>query len=285
MIKVLHPGMYSSVQDQGRLGFAKMGVPVSGAMDSYSSKMANILLKNHQKAATIEITFGAAKLEFTEDTYICVTGADFSPKLNEDIIEMSTVYEVVQGSVLTFGKRKYGVRTYVAVQGGIQTEELLKSKSFYSGITSQFQLKKGDELPIAFKKPYNNRGFSKIKKLEELFSWNELVCYPGPEFHQLKEDQIAQLKQPFSISEDNNRVGYRLNEVLKNDLKPILTSAVLPGTVQLTPAGKLIILMRDAQVTGGYPRVLQLSSFAIDILSQKMTGEKIQFKMESLKKP
>lgn len=276
MIKVLHPGIYSSVQDQGRRGFGKMGVPISGSMDAYSAEIGNVLLKNKRSEAVIEITFGMAKFEFTTDTFICVTGADFSPKLNEESLEMMTVYEVTKGSVLTFGKRKYGVRTYVAVQGGIQTETILKSRSFFKGITSQFQLKKGDELLILPKKPYKNRAYSKIKIFDELFSWNELECYPGPEFDQLNEAQKERLFQAFTISEDNNRVGYRLNETIENDLKPILTSAVLPGTVQLTPSGKLIVLMRDSQVTGGYPRVLQLSEFSIDILSQKFAGNKIQ---------
>ena len=142
MIKVLNPGIYSSVQDQGRLGFAKMGVPISGAMDSYSSKMGNILLKNGQNEATIEITFGGAKFKFTQETYICITGADFSPRLNDEMLEMSTVYKAGKGSVLSFGKRKYGIRTYLAVQGGIQTILTLRSRSFFTGITNQFQLKK-----------------------------------------------------------------------------------------------------------------------------------------------
>ena len=281
MIKVIHPGIYSSVQDQGRRGFAKMGIPTSGAMDSYSSKIGNVLLKNRQTEAVIEITFGGAKFEFTTDTFICITGADFTPKINDEVLEMMTVYEVKRGSVLTFGKRKYGVRTYLAVQGGIQTDVVLKSRSFFKGITSQFHLKKGDILPILPKKPYENRSFSKIKIFDELFSWNKLECYPGPEFDRLNSTQKERLFEPFSISEDNNRVGYRLNETIENDLKPILTSSVLPGTVQLTPSGKLIVLMRDSQVTGGYPRVLQLSEFSIEILSQKITGGILQFVIDS----
>jgi biotin-dependent carboxylase-like uncharacterized protein len=285
MIKVLHPGIYSSVQDQGRKGFAKLGIPVSGAMDSYSSEMANILLNNRKSDAVIEITFGMAKFEFTKGTFICVSGADFSPTINGKGIEMMTVYEVEKGALVSFGNRKYGVRTYIAVQGGIQSDVYVKSRSFGKGITPNFRLQKGDALQILAKKPYENSGFSKIKVLEELFSLSELECYPGPEYDQLNDAQKQRLSETFTISEDNNRVGYRLNEIIENDLKPILTSGVLPGTVQLTPSGQLIVLMKDAQVTGGYPRILQLSSFAIDILSQKMTGEKIQFKMESLKKP
>ena len=104
-----------------------------------------------------------------------------------------------------------------------------------------------------------------------------LQCYPGPDFEELNKQQKKRLFEPFTISEDNNRVGYRLHETIENNLKPILTSAVLPGTVQLTPSGTLIVLMRDAQVTGGYPRVLQLTSFSVDILSQMITGNSIKF--------
>lgn len=277
MIKVLNSGIYSSIQDLGRFGFAKIGVPIAGAMDSYSSQMGNALLQNKNSEAVIEITFGGAKFEFTTATFICVSGADFSPMLNHQPIEMMTVYEVEKGSILSFGKRNYGVRTYLAVQGGIQSTEVLKSRSFFNQITPQIQLKKGDELSILPKKPYENRGFSKIKVLEELFHSEVLECYPGPEFHRLNEEQQKRLFEPFTLSEDNNRVGYRLNETIENNLEPILTSAVLQGTVQLTPSGKLIVLMRDSQVTGGYPRVLQLSEFSIDILSQKMTGNGIKF--------
>ena len=74
-------------------------------------------------------------------------------------------------------------------------------------------------------------------------------------------------------------MAYQLQESLENSLEPILTSGVLPGTVQLTPSGKLIILMRDCQTTGGYPRVLQLKESAINILAQKYTGQQIRFKL------
>lgn len=277
MIKVLHPGIYSSVQDKGRVGFSKYGVPVGGVMDGYSHEIGNILIKNSKNEASIEIAFGSAKLLFDADTFICITGADFSPTINNDSVEMYTVLEVKKGSILSFGRRKFGVRTYVAVQGGIQSEEVLKSKSYFPSVTSKSLLEKGDVLTIHSKKPYKNRGFSKIKRLDQLFDDTQLECFPGPEYDLLSANQKQILQNEFTISKDNNRVGYRLEELIENNLKPILTSAVLPGTMQLSPSGKLIVLMKDCQVTGGYPRVLQLSSFAISQLSQKTTGDKIQF--------
>ena len=279
MIAILHPGIYCSVQDQGRFGHTKIGVPQAGCADAYAAKMANALLKNHEKDALIEITFGQGKFKFTSDTYICLTGGDFSPKLNGKLIKMQSVYFIKKDSVLSFGKRVYGARVYLSVQGGIQTETVYGSRSFFDGITQQ-KLGKGAMLPILPIQKYADNNFSKVRVSEKHFTTIYLPCLKGPEFFKLNQEQQRKLFTPFSISDDNNRVGYRLKESLENNLSSILTSAVLPGTVQLTPSGKCIILLQDYQVTGSYPRILQLSEIAIARVSQKITGDKIQFMLE-----
>jgi biotin-dependent carboxylase-like uncharacterized protein len=279
VIAILHPGIYCSVQDQGRFGHTKMGIPQAGCADTYAAKMANALLKNHEKDALIEITFGQGKFKFTSDTYICLTGGDFSPKLNGKLIKMQSVYFIKKDSVLSFGKRVYGARVYLSVQGGIQTETVYGSRSFFDGITQQ-KLGKGAMLPILPIQKYADNNFSRVRVSEKHFTTIYLPCLKGPEFFKLNQEQQRKLFTPFSISDDNNRVGYRLKESLENNLSSILTSAVLPGTVQLTPSGKCIILLQDCQVTGGYPRILQLSEIAIARVSQKITGDKIQFILE-----
>ena len=279
MIAILHPGIYCSVQDQGRFGHTKIGVPQAGCADAYAAKMANALLKNHEKDALIEITFGQGKFKFTSDTYICLTGGDFSPKLNGKLIKMQSVYFIKKNSVLSFGKRVYGARVYLSVQGGIQTETVYGSRSFFDGIAQQ-KLGKGAMLPILPIQKYVDNNFSRVRVSEKHFTTIYLPCLKGPEFFKLNQEQQRKLFTPFSISDDNNRVGYRLKESLENNLSSILTSAVLPGTVQLTPSGKCIILMQDCQVTGGYPRILQLSEIAVARVSQKISGDKIQFIVE-----
>ena len=279
MIAILHPGIYCSVQDQGRFGHTKIGVPQAGCADAYAAKMANALLKNHEKDALIEITFGQGKFKFTSDTYICLTGGNFSPKLNGKLIKMQSVYFIKKDSVLSFGKRVYGARVYLSVQGGIQTKTVYGSRSFFDGITQQ-KLGKGAMLPILPIQKYADNNFSRVRVSEKHFTTIYLPCLKGPEFFKLNQEQQRKLFTPFSISDDNNRVGYRLKESLENNLSSILTSAVLPGTVQLTPSGKCIILLQDCQVTGGYPRILQLSEIAIARVSQKITGDKIQFILE-----
>jgi biotin-dependent carboxylase-like uncharacterized protein len=279
VITILHPGIYCSVQDQGRFGHTKIGVPQAGCADTYAAKMANVLLKNHEKDALIEITFGQGEFKFTSDTYICLTGGDFSPKLNGKLIKMQSVYFIKKDSVLSFGKRVYGARVYLSVQGGIQTETVYGSRSFFDGIAQQ-KLGKGAMLPILPIQKYADNNFSRVRVSEKHFTTIYLPCLKGPEFFKLNQEQQRKLFTPFSISDDNNRVGYRLKESLENNLSSILTSAVLPGTVQLTPSGKCIILLQDCQVTGGYPRILQLSEIAIARVSQKITGDKIQFILE-----
>lgn len=279
MIKVLHAGMYNTVQDQGRFGYAKMGVPVSGALDAYSAELAKALLQCHQSDAVIEITFGQGRFQFTEPTLFCLTGGDFSPRLDDVTIEMNRPYQTKAGAILSFGKRKYGARTYLAVKGGIQSESVLNSQSFSKGITP-IRLEKGDALSIGEHTEFPKKKHASIRIKEEHFNSGGLTAFHGPEFDRLNAEQKHRLSRPFTISTDNNRVGYLLNERVENDLNPILTSAVLPGTVQLTPSGKLIILMKDCQVSGGYPRVLQLSQYAISRLSQRVAGEEVEFTIE-----
>jgi biotin-dependent carboxylase-like uncharacterized protein len=280
MIEVLHPGMYSSVQDKGRFGVAKQGIPQAGYLDSHAATLANILLKNNENDALIEITFGQGRFKFKTATYICITGANFSPKLNGQAIQVHQVYYVAPDDVLSFGKRSYGARTYLAVQRGVQSQIVLGSRSFSPGITSQ-TLTKGALLPILpIQEEEVINGFSKVRVSKTHFTTRYLPCFKGPEYAKLNKVQQEQLVNPFTISEDNNRVGYRMQETLKNKLSSILTSAVLPGTVQLTPSGKCIVLMQDCQVTGGYPRILQLSEIAVSRISQKIAGDKIQFVLE-----
>ncbi len=278
MIVVLHPGIYSSIQDLGRSGFAHIAMPSGGAMDVYSAMVANQLLRNMSTAAVLEMTFGGAQLQFEKEVCICLTGADFNPTINGVAIAMNTALEVAKGSILSFGKKSYGVRTYLAVAGGFDTAVVLKSRSFYKGVTERSQLVKGDCLLVQPSEATGSRTQAKVKVNESHFSSRMLSVSKGPEFELLSEKQQAVLLQTvFAISNDNNRVGYRLGPLLKNSLQPILTSGVLPGTVQLTPSGTLLVLMRDCQVTGGYPRVLQLCETGINRLAQKSTTDCVQF--------
>ncbi|QTD38947.1 biotin-dependent carboxyltransferase family protein [Polaribacter batillariae] len=283
MVSVLKPGFYTSIQDKGRVGFASNGVPVSGVMDSYAADIANSVLNNSLEAALLEITFGGCKLEFLSATAICISGGDFSAKINNQPIALNSRIKIYKNDVLSFGKINFGARCYLAVKGGFLTEKVLGSSSFYQNITNNLTIKKGDILPITTFKNDLETANSAIKIPAIHFNSEELKCYKGPEFELLNHQQQEQLlNNVFTISNDNNRMGYRLNEIIENDFPSILTSAVLVGVVQLTPSGKLIVLMRDCQVTGGYPRILQLTEESINKLAQKTTHQKLKFVLKSI---
>jgi biotin-dependent carboxylase-like uncharacterized protein len=278
MIKVLKAGFYTSIQDKGRVGHASLGVPVSGAMDAYSSDLANRILNNLETDAVLEIAFGFCAFEFLAETIICISGGHFSPKINGFPISLQTRIRVYKNDVLTLGHNNFGARCYLAVNNGFLTAPVLKSRSFFQNITQQSLLRKGDVLPIGIFTESIDPSNTSVKIVEDHFDSQKMACYKGPEFDALSASQKEVLaEQVFTISNDNSRMGYRLNEVIENMLPSILTSAVLPGTVQLTPSGKLIVLMRDCQVTGGYPRVLQLTNTAINQLAQKNTNDTFQF--------
>lgn len=281
MVRVLYPGFYTSIQDLGRKGYQHLGVPISGAMDLEGAKIANAILGNKEHCAVFEMTMVGPKLEFLCDTVISVTGANLSPNLNGIVINNYSAIKVCKGDVLSFGILAKGFRSYLAVSGGFKTECVLSSRSMYKGITQTAQLQKSDMLTIEPRSYISNKNAS-LKPNIDYLSNSIIDVSKGPEFEMLTHTQSCTLfNQEFTISKENSRMAYQLNELIENDLKDIITSLVLPGTVQLTPSGKLIVLMRDCQTTGGYPRILQLSEVSINNLAQKFTGNKIKFRLMS----
>jgi biotin-dependent carboxylase-like uncharacterized protein len=281
MISVLQPGFYTTIQDLGRKEYQHLGVPISGAMDHDAAKMANAILGNAEYCAVLEITMVGPKLQFDCDTVVSITGANLSPNLNGSVINSYAAININKGDVLSFGKPIKGFRTYLAVSEGFQTEYVLNSRSMYNNITQTSQLQKGDILKIVPKTHTSNK-FSSIKSNSDYLDNQTITVFKGPEFEYLNDAQIDQLfSNLFTISKENNRMAYQLDEMLENSLDEIITSFVFPGTIQLTPSGKLIALMRDCQTTGGYPRVLQLSEASINLLAQKMTGNKLRFSLQN----
>ncbi len=277
MIKILKEGLHTSIQDLGRIGYRNYGIPVSGAMDIEAAKLSNLILGNEETDAVMEITLLGPKLQFYNDTQIAISGADFSPAKNGFPVEMNTCIEIQKDDIIEFGSRKYGVRTYLAILGGFRTEQMFGSRSFYVGITKKEKISSGDELLFKTKKTSGFAAEVQLNFNNSYFKKQTLMVDKGPEFDLLNDGQKQRLFAEVFTLGMNNRMAYQLKENLPNDLNPIISSTVLPGTVQLTPSGKLIILMRDCPTTGGYPRVLQLTEPSINRLAQKMQHEKVKF--------
>lgn len=276
MIRVVKAGLFTTVQDLGRFHFRNKGVPVSGAMDAMAVRKANSLLENDLNAAVLEITMTGPTLQFEEPSYIVISGASLSVTLNNAPIKNYKVYKIHSGDVLSYGRLEKGFRGYLAVKGGLQKPLFLGSRSYYRPVTPNNTVVDGDVLPFEPTAEFHPK-ISEIK-VDSYLDETKLGVYKGPEFHRFPKSEYDTLfKKVLQVSKENNRMAYQIVENGPGHQESMLTAATLPGTVQWTPSGKLIILMRDGQTTGGYPRILQLSDAAISILAQKKTGDHIQF--------
>ena len=278
MIKVLKEGLFTTIQDIGRFGYKNIGVPVSGSMDQTSAKLANLLLGNDESSAVLEMTLVGPTLEFMNDTYISITGADMNPSLNKQKVLQNKPLFVNKGDILYLSHSSNGMRSYLGIKGGFNSEKKLGSKSFYRGITKREKLIKNDKIKFA-KVTSSPMKMNKSINDFKINRKNKINVFKGPEFDLLdsnSKDIIFNTDFTIGI---NNRMGYNLVEPIQNSISSIISSPVMPGTVQLTPSGRLIILCRDCQTSGGYPRVLQLDKSSMDSLSQKTIGETIKLKL------
>lgn len=276
MVTFIKAGFFTTIQDEGRVGFRDQGVPLSGVMDSFAFRQGNLALGNAADSPALEITLLGPVLHFSEPTQIIVTGANFELWLNDVKVPCCQVINIACESVLKFGKRLTGQRGYLCIKNGFKTEKVLGSSSFYSGITNSIKILKGDVVHYqTYKEELINK---KFVFSDDYLEQDELICFPGPEFELLHEVDKEQLQlKNFTISKDINRIGYKFETKLAEHQYSILTSATLPGTIQWTPSGVLIAFMKDAPTTGGYPRILQLSGRSVSILAQKGMKDEVRF--------
>ncbi len=278
MIKIISKGLYTTIQDEGRFGYRDIGVPSSGYMDKESAQIANLILDNPINNPVIEATLIGPTIKFEKPTVICITGSDFNPMLNENRISLYTAVKVKKGDKLKINNSSIGSRCYISIKGDIKLDEVLGSKSYYPQISHSSIIEKGDE--FKFEK---NKSEPNYKLINQKFELNKnLKVFKGPEFNSLNKVSVNKIiDQEFSIGV-NNRMAYNLKEKIQAGTTSIISSPVIPGTVQLTPSGQIIILHRDCQTTGGYPRILQLAEKSLNNLAQLRTGDKIKFELVSL---
>ena len=277
MIEILDPGYYITIQDMGRFGYSNYGVPQSGCMDILSAKNANLILSNSVSEPLFEICIMGGKFLFKKEVKIALSGALFEVMLNKEMVSNNLLIQANKGDILTFGRAIKGNRIYLAVKGGIDYKSVMGSSSMYKGISEDFIVRQKDVFKFS-QNPSNKSNHDKV----DLNIFDEILyVFKGPEFKLLtNSDKNLLFDKYFSVS-SNNRMGYFLKEKLNSNTNSIITSPTIPGIVQLTPGGDLIILMKDGQVTGGYPRILQLDEKSISCLSQKNTGNKFIFKLIS----
>ena len=279
-LKILKTGLGTSVQDLGRFGFAEYGVPFSGALDTRSSSWVNHLLKNEQTDAVLEICQPGLKLHFDKPAQICLAGAKADIRLNGEEVSPYGILVINTNDQLEIGKFHRGSVLYLGIKNGFQSEKVMESRSWLSGLTSSGSAKKDDQIQyFASHKPPIFTA-SKAKWDFNRAQDQSIAAYPGPEWDLLSfENQTFIESMEFTISDVKNRMAIQLEELLPNSIPEMATSPVFPGTVQLTSGGKIIVLMKDAQVTGGYPRILQVDQKGLSILAQKKAKQTITFRL------
>ena len=272
--------MFTTVQDLGRWGFQSRGVPVSGAMDRYSHRLANRLIGNDDHDATLEMTMTGPHIAFDGAVTFAVTGAVFDLALNGVAVAMNQSIDAPAGSILTFGHRRNGARAYLAVAGGLDVPPVLGSRSTHvltrmGGLEGR-ALRAGDTIATA-KKTENGAGTFSSALFRPL-----VLPDGGARVRVIPGDQpyFAHISgRRFRISPRSDRMGYRLEGPPCGDgpAANLISSAVPAGAVQLPPGGQPIVLMSDHATTGGYAVAAAIISADLPRAGQLAPGDWIEF--------
>ncbi|HVE10086.1 MAG TPA: biotin-dependent carboxyltransferase family protein [Paraburkholderia sp.] len=287
MIDVIRAGLLTSVQDLGRHGYRHLGVAQGGALDRLALEVGNRLVGNRPDAAGLEITFGPTVLRFLRATRIAITGTEFGATLDDTPVYSWWSLPVRAGQQLTLNAAKRGMRGYVCVAGGIDVLPMLGSRSTdlgacFGGLGGR-ALRDGDRLPIGVPQARGrSSGFGpdapefgvkapawcKFILVDEPVrrgrhasgvAWAPPVrVLRGPEYDNFTSAaHDAFWSDEWLVTPNSNRMGYRLagTPLERNQKSDLLSHGVLPGTIQVPPNGQPIILMSDAQTTGGYPKI------------------------------
>lgn len=286
------PGILASIQDSGRFGYQHWGVPISGAMDILSMQAANLLSGNDPAVAAVECTLHGTLIEFQEPHQFAITGGGAIATLNNNPISFNQLISAAMGDLLQLHPSPYGCRSYIAVSGGFAVEPELNSCSSYppaklGGMGGSY-LKAGDILPVrAVKKVMTSNTIQKENKVFDnpALTSHQLTIrtHRGPEWDWFKEEAKQHfINCPWIVGASSNRMGYLLEGPIleKNNTQELISTAVTSGIVQVTPSGKPIILMADAQTIGGYPRIARISGSDIPIIAQCRPGVQLNFELQ-----
>ncbi|SAL58670.1 urea amidolyase-like protein [Caballeronia terrestris] len=286
MIDVIRAGVLTSVQDLGRHGYRHLGVSSGGALDALSLEIGNRIVGNKADAAGIEVTFGPTVLRFKHATRVAITGTDFGATLDDEPVYSWWSLPVQAGQELTLRAAKRGMRGYVCVAGGIDVLPMLGSRSTdlgacFGGLGGR-ALRDGDRLPVGVAQPHPGIAFSPAEPAfgVKAPAWCKFVLVDeplrrgrhapgvawsipvrvlrGPEYASFTDEALSNFwTEEWTITPNSNRMGFRLagTPLERKSRIDLLSHAVLPGTIQVPPNGQPIVLMGDAQTTGGYPKI------------------------------
>lgn len=287
---IIKHGFFDTVQDMGRFGFARWGINPGGVMDSYASGVSNSLAGNGAYNPVLEMHFPASEIHFTENALIALTGADFAPFINNVPVPLWKPVLVPGDSVLTFKRKLWGERCYLAVNGTWHVDSWLGSAGtnirVHAGGLNGRPVKKNDKILISGS-PFPKKNLEAVKPLPwnvnpgAVYHRSDEVCFvQGPEWSWLDHSSHVKLfESEFRIDAGSDRMGYRLSHypLTFENSGALVSSGVTFGTIQATPDGSTIILMADHQTTGGYPRIGYVAGAHLPKLGQLGPGSVFRF--------
>ncbi len=295
-IEVIKPGLATSVQDAGRPGYYNIGIPLSGALDQYALRAANLLAGNDASAAVLEATLLGPELVFRAPVIIAITGAEATPKVNGEARPLNESFAVRADDRLTFDFMKVGARIYIAVAGGIDVPPILGSRSTYSlgalGGFSGRKLAAGDVLPVGKARSGGRTGRALAGDLVPTYPKSlELRVLTGLYFHRLTEEAARTFfEDTWTVAPEADRIGYRYRKGRAlafrerkqpfgagSDPSNIVDAGYPYGSIQVPGGLEPIILHRDAVSGGGYAMIGTVISADMDRIAQMQPNNLARF--------
>lgn len=281
-------GLLTTIQDQGRSGYQAFGVPVAGALDQTAAKTANFLVGNVPNAPVLEITLIGPEIVVNGDCQIAICGANLSPTCNGTFLPMYETVHLKDGDSIKFGRAQNGCRAYLAVGGQWLIKPWLGSYSASAQngleLTPESLIRKEIQLKI-IPAPFIDKRIIAPSERQSYPTSLRVRVLPGPEFASFSALAIGYFfSHAYKVSRDSNRMGYRL-EGQRIDFHPeneVISAGIIPGTIQVTNAGHAILLLADAQTTGGYHRIANVIQADLDKLAQLKPGDEIWFSLITL---
>jgi antagonist of KipI len=288
---VLRAGFLTSVQDVGRTGFRQFGVSTSGALDSFALRIANLLVGNDEGAAGLEITLGGVDLRFQDERTVAWCGGEFDVQIGSRAFPPGHVAPLNAGDELKFGRAQIGCRCWLAISGGIDVPAVLGSRSTdlranFGGLEGR-TVRDRDRLSLGEFRRSETAATAGISSWTAPYDWASpasrhpiLRFIRGVDWNRF-DDVTIQLftSYEFTVSPDSDRMGVRFDgpELKREDELDLISEAVAPGTIQVPPSGKPILLLGDCQTIGGYPKIAHVITVDLAIAAQLRAGDRIRF--------
>jgi antagonist of KipI len=293
-LEILSPGPLTTVQDLGRYGYGRYGVAPSGALDSFSLRVANLLAGNPEDEAGLEITLLGLKVQALTGLAVAVTGGDLQPRLNEKSLRMWCLHTIRKGDIISFKAPKSGFRSYLALGGGICVPTVMGSKS--TNLSSGFvglrgrPLQKGDILLSDSPHLYLDqaeRAFDLERIPAYTRDWVLRVLFGPQDDHFTQEVRNSFLNSSFKVTSKSDRTGIRLTgpsiQKIEGMEDSIISEGVICGTIQVPGDGQPIIILGET-VTGGYRKIATVIRADIPLLGQVKPEDQIRFSEVSMDK-